>query len=191
MNWIQNALDSLLGLQVEPRDLTLLQLSLRALVVFIASLLMLRLAHKRFFAGKNAIDVLLTFILASTLSRAINGSASFFGTIAVGFILVLLHNFLTWAACRFHPFGKWLKGHSQVVIADGQIDDHTLQKHHVSRNDLEEDLRLNGSLIRPEEVQLAMLERNGEISVVPKSNNAFSEIDRSASTLRAPVERSI
>jgi len=188
MEWIQSQLDHALGLSVEPRDYTLLHLGLRALIVFAASLLMLRLAHKRFFAGKNAIDVLLSFILASTLSRAINGSAAFFGTIAVGFFLVILHNVLTWAACRYHPFGQWLKGHSQVVIAEGQVQLPALKQHHVSRHDLEEDLRLNGATSSPENVRQAVLERNGDISVMRKPQVYTVAVQDGVQTIRIQIE---
>lgn len=188
MEWIQSQLDHALGLSVEPRDYTLLHLSLRAVVVFAASLLMLRLAHKRFFAGKNAIDVLLTFVLASTLSRAINGSAAFFGTIAVGFLLVILHNVLTWAACRYHGFGQWVKGHPQVVIADGEVKEPVLKKHHVSRKDLEEDLRLNGGTTSTEHVKQAVLERNGDISVIKQPHVVTVAVQQGVQTIRIHLE---
>src|SRR5205807_9848504 len=69
-----------LGLNVEPRDLTLLQVSLRGVIVFIAALVLLRIADRRFLAKLSAFDALLGFILASMLARAINGSASFLPT---------------------------------------------------------------------------------------------------------------
>lgn len=188
MNSLHNHLDTLLGLSIEPRELSLLQLGLRSVVVFTAALLMLRLAHKRFFAGKNAIDVLLTFILASTLSRAINGSAPFFGTIAVGFFLVILHTSLTWTACRFHGFGKWLKGNVEVLVRDGQVDDRTMQKHHISLRDLNEDLRLNGGVSDLKKVAEATLERNGEISVRRKPRVVTIDVAAGVQTVRIELE---
>ena len=68
----------LLGLGHEPKDLTLLQIALRALIVFIATLIIVRLADKRFMARINALDAILTFVLGSMLARAVNGSAAFF-----------------------------------------------------------------------------------------------------------------
>ena len=188
MDWIHQILDGPLGLSVEPRELTVLQLSLRAMVVFTASLLMLRMAHKRFFAGKNAIDVLLSFVLASTLSRAINGSASFFGTLAVGFLLVILHNVLTWAACHFHGFGGWLKGHVETVVRDGEIDEQAMKKHHVSLRDLNEDLRLNGGVSDLKTVREATLERNGDISVLRKPQVFTVSVAEGVQTVRIEIE---
>ncbi|MEY2428222.1 MAG: hypothetical protein QOJ40_1107, partial [Verrucomicrobiota bacterium] len=74
----------LLGLGLEPRDVTFLQMSLRAVIVFLISLITVRFAHKRFLSSMSAFDALLGFILASMLSRAINGSAPFFQTLGTG-----------------------------------------------------------------------------------------------------------
>src|SRR5512133_1597022 len=93
-----NFLSDILGLASQPKDLTLLQVSLRGLIVFFATLVIVRLGHKRFLAKFTAFDSVLALILASALSRAINGSAPFFPTLVMGLILVLLHRGLSAAA---------------------------------------------------------------------------------------------
>jgi uncharacterized membrane protein YcaP (DUF421 family) len=145
--------------------MTVAQMSARALIVFLATLLMLRLAHKRFFAQRNTLDILLTLILASTLSRAINGSAPFFPTLVVGFGLILLHRMLTYLAARFPLVGRLVKGSAVPLIDKGKINAHVLRRHSLSTDDLQEDLRLSG-VDRPEAVRSATLERNGEVSVI-------------------------
>ena len=141
---------------------------LRGLIVFFALLFMIRLAGRRFLANRNPLDVLLTFLLASLLARAINGNTPFFGTIGTGFFLAGLYRGSAYLACRFHGFGRWLKGRSEPLVEDGQVHQKTLDRHHVSRHDLMEDLRINGNVNDPAEVKLAQLERNGMISVVKK-----------------------
>ena len=158
-------LDRLLGLNVEPGDLSTLQMSVRGLVVFVSSLVMFRMAHKRFFAQRNALDLLMTLVIASVLARAINGNAAFFPTIAVGFLLVAVHRVLCWAAVRSTSVGRLLKGHPGILIEDGEVREAAMRKHDISRHDLEEDLRING-VGNPSEVRRATLERNGEISVL-------------------------
>ncbi|MFT3781171.1 MAG: DUF421 domain-containing protein [Nibricoccus sp.] len=156
-----------MGLHTKPEQLTLLQMSLRAVVLFFAALVMLRLAHKRFFARRNTIDVLLTFVIASTLSRAINGSAAYFPTIGLGFILVFLHRLFTWLCKRFSGFEQLVKGSASVLITDGQVDHRMLQRHDLTIEDLREDVRLKGTE-DVSQVASACLERNGEISVSRK-----------------------
>src|ERR1700710_969745 len=95
------ALYAALGIGVEAQYLTILQVVLRAVVVFFASLLIVRVADKRFFAKKTAFDVILGLILASMLARAINGSEQLGPTLSAGFALAFLHRLLGWLACKF------------------------------------------------------------------------------------------
>lgn len=75
----------------------------------LATLLMVRLSSRRSLAEKTAFDAILLVILASVLSRAINGSATFFASIGASFVLVFLHRFFAWIAGRSHTFGKLIK----------------------------------------------------------------------------------
>ena len=68
---------TLLGLSLQPKDLTFVQISLRGITVFLATLIMVRLGSKRSMAHRTPFDAILRVILASVLSRAINGSAPF------------------------------------------------------------------------------------------------------------------
>ena len=167
MNELNVALDGLFGLNAEPRDLTIPQMSARALLIFACTLVMLRISHKRFFAQRNALDVLLTLIVASTLSRCINGDAALFPTIAVGFLLIVTHRLLTAVASRSHRVGKLLKGSPTPLIEDGKLNERTLREHDLSHDDVAEDLRLHG-VETPEALRRATLERNGEISVIKR-----------------------
>src|SRR5713101_2633606 len=68
MNAFWNSFDTLLGLGAEPKDLTFVQISLRGIIVFLATLIMVRLGHKRSLAHKTPFDAILLVILASVLS---------------------------------------------------------------------------------------------------------------------------
>jgi len=158
-------LSDLFGLGLEAQRLSLGQVSARAVVVFFSALFIVRLADKRFFAKKTAFDVILGFMLASMLARTINGSEQLVPTIVAGLLLALLHRLLGMLACRWPRFGDWIKGSSQTVITNGQIDHAALRRHHIGEDDLGEELRLNG-VDSVEKVKLARLERSGEVSVV-------------------------
>jgi uncharacterized membrane protein YcaP (DUF421 family) len=168
MAQIQRALFSAFGVGVEAPHLTVSQVCLRALLIFFATLTIIRIADKRFFAKKTAFDVILGFILASMMARGINGSEPIGPTIAAGFTLALLHRFLAWIACKSSRIAGWIKGHSQKLIENGRVDGDTLHKHHIGDDDLLEELRLEG-VEHPAEVKLAHLERSGEISVIKKN----------------------
>jgi uncharacterized membrane protein YcaP (DUF421 family) len=127
MNAFWNFVGPLLGLGLEPKDLTFVQISLRGIIVFIATLAMVRIGHKRSLARKTAFDAVLIVILASVLSRAINGSAE-----------------------------------------DGNLIFGAMRRNHISRHDVEEDLRLAARTENLKDIRAGYVERSGDISFIEK-----------------------
>lgn len=168
MNALCNFLQTLLGLGVEPKDLTFVQISLRGIIVFIATLTMVRLGHKRSLSHKTPFDAVLLVILASVLSRAINGSAAFFATLGGGAVLVLLHRAFAHLAYHSHAFGILVKGKPDIIVRDGQRDLRMMRRNHISEHDLEEDMRLDAHIDDLSKVRLARVERSGNISFLKK-----------------------
>lgn len=160
-------MNELLGLHLEPKDLGVGQICLRGVIVFIVSLVIVRVADRRFLAKMSAFDVILGFMLASMMARAINGSAPFFGTLVGGFVLVLLHRMLALLSYYSEAVGKLIKGEAHPVVENGQANPAALRAHKISEKDLLEEVRLHGRLSSVSEVKQATIERNGQISVLP------------------------
>src|SRR4051812_1970494 len=110
------------GEGTQATHLSLGQVLVRTVVIFFSALLVVRFADKRFFAKKTAFDVILGLILASMMSRAINGSEKLVPTIAAGFLMASLHRFLGWLACKVPQLGNFIKGHSTTLVKDGLVD---------------------------------------------------------------------
>src|SRR5947199_10057499 len=89
MDAFYNFIDPWLGLGSQPKDLTFLQISLRGIIVFLATLAMIRIGHKRSLDRQTASDAVLIRSLASVLSRAIGGSSAFVVTF-VGIVWIVL-----------------------------------------------------------------------------------------------------
>jgi uncharacterized membrane protein YcaP (DUF421 family) len=159
---------SLLGLGVEPKELTFLQVSLRGLFVFIVTLMIVRVGHKRSLAQKTAFDAVLLVILASVLSRAINGSASFFPTLGGSLVIVAFHRLLGFAAYRWHGLGVLMKGAPDILVRDGHRDHAAMRRNHISDHDLEEDMRLEAKTEDIGRIRVARVERSGDISFIKK-----------------------
>jgi uncharacterized membrane protein YcaP (DUF421 family) len=168
MNAFWNSLQTFLGLGVEPKDLTFVQISLRGIIVFLATLIMVRLGHKRPLAQKTPFDAILLVILASVLSRAINGSAAFFATLGGGVVLVLLHRLFAYLAFYSHGFGILVKGRADVIVRDGECDFPVMRRNHVSTHDLDEDIRLSLHTDDLSGIRVARVERSGDISFIKK-----------------------
>ena len=168
MDTFYNLVGPLLGLGVEPKELTFLQISIRGIIVFVATLLMIRLGHKRSLARKTPFDAVLIVILASVLSRAINGSAAFFATLGGSVVIVLIHRLFALIAYHSHAFGILIKGRPEVIVENGNFVIDTMRRNHISKHDLEEDLRLDAEFENISRVQVARVERSGDISFIKK-----------------------
>ena len=160
-------LRSLLGLDME--ELGIGHMLIRAVVVYFVGLLLVRLGEKRFIGKHTAFDVILGIMLGSVLSRAITGSSPFFPTLGAALAMVVLHWLVAMLSFHSDWFGDWVKGTPRQLIANGEIQWEVMRKSHISRLDLITALRTNAKLSDPSEVKEAYLERNGDISVIPRN----------------------
>jgi uncharacterized membrane protein YcaP (DUF421 family) len=157
-----------LGLGAEPQTLTFMQISLRGIIVFIFTLVMVRISARRSLARRTVFDSVFLVILASVLARAINGSAELLPTIGGGFAMVAFHRLLAWIAFYSHGFGNLIKGADEILIRDGELVHRKLRNNHITRHDLEEDLRLALHAEDLARIRSARLERSGDISFIEK-----------------------
>ena len=155
-----------LGLELDNQEINVWQMSLRALVVFVLAIGMIRLGNKRFMGQSTALDVMLSIVFGSIVSRAITGNAPFFPALAASLTLVLVHWLFSALAFRSRRFDTLVKGHERTLIRDGEIQWQAMKQAHISEHDLHEALRTNGKSSDLHEVKSAHLERNGAISFV-------------------------
>src|SRR5215217_6663161 len=86
-----NGLSQAFGLGLEPKHFTLLQICLRATVIYLGGLLLLRLGKNRFLGKETAFDIVVGFVLGSILSRAVNGNSPLFLSLAAAGLFIGLH----------------------------------------------------------------------------------------------------
>ena len=158
-------LEAFVGLGGE--DITWLQMSVRAVLVFLAGVALVRLAGKRAFGNWSALDIILSIILGSSLSRALTGNAPFVQTLVAMTVLVLLYRLVASGTARFHGLGRLVKGEAAKLISEGEVDRAALRRHRLGDHDLEEALRSPG-VNDPSEVRAAYIERGGDISVLKR-----------------------
>lgn len=145
------------------------QMSIRAIVIFLFGLVLVRFAGKRLFGQWGAMDIVLSVIIGSNLSRILTGGAPFLPTLAATALLVALYAVLSHAAVRFPRLGPILKGHSALLVSDGKPDARALARQGVGEQDLAQALRCAG-IEDIRDVRSAYLERSGQISVLKRSD---------------------
>lgn len=121
----------------------------RVVLLFICGLAILRLAGRRVFGKWSALDVIISIVVGSNLSRAPTGSAPLWGTLAATTLLMALHWVLAKVAAHSGAMSRLLEGRSIPLGRGGQLEEQNLVRHAVSEADLNEALRSAGLDTRP------------------------------------------
>ena len=166
---LQSALEQLqsfFGFDRSLEDVNSFQMALRALLIYVLALSLVRIGSKRFLSQATAFDIIVAIMLGSILSRAINGSAPLLPTLLASGALVALHWVFAVLAYNTSFFGPLVKGEPRLLIKDGTVQEDQMRAAKLSEHDLEQALRAH-SLQDPSRVRRAYLERDGSISIVP------------------------
>src|ERR1700704_4548138 len=126
------------------KNLDVLQMSSRAILVFFITLILLRIAGVRTFGKKSAFDNVIIIMLGSVLSRAVVGASPFIPTTVACLSFVLVHWLLAWLSLYNKTIGRWVKGEKASLYTAEKGGENTgnMKKARISRKDLDEGLRL-------------------------------------------------
>ncbi|WP_448699916.1 DUF421 domain-containing protein [Mucilaginibacter sp. AW1-3] len=163
-----NVLVSIFG---EGKDLTIYQMSARAIVIYFVALVLIRISGRRTFGKHSAFDNVIAIILGAILSRAVVGASPFAATIICSLALVVLHRLLAMLCIYSETLSHIVKGQSMSLYKNSKIEEDNLKASLMTRNDLMADLRLRGQVQTLHEVEEVVMETSGEVSVVKKKKN--------------------
>jgi uncharacterized membrane protein YcaP (DUF421 family) len=152
----------------EGENLTVLQMSARAVVTFIICILFIRIAGMRSFGMRMPFDTVITILLGAILSRPIVGASPFLPSVVAAGIIALMHRLFAWIAIYSRTFGKIIKGEEVILYENGKFFEENMRSCLISMKDLIENVRLAGHVDSFEKVKIIYVERNGEISIVKK-----------------------
>ena len=145
------------------------ELVLRAAVVYAFLLVLLRLTGKRQIGQLAPFDLVLLLVLSNAVQNSMNGGDnSLVGGLASAATLVALNYAVGYATFRNKRFEALIEGRPQVVIHNGRVFDDVMRHAKLTHHELSAALRQAGCSC-PEDVQTAVLENNGSISVVVRS----------------------
>jgi uncharacterized membrane protein YcaP (DUF421 family) len=187
---VERIVELALGIGEEARDLAFWQMALRAILVYLAVLLIVRLGKKRFMSRATAFDVIVGIILGSVASRAITGNAPLLPTLTATAVIMALHWLFSAMAVRADWFGSAIKGHSRMLVKDGKVDQEALCAAHMTDRDLAEALREKG-VAAPEEAAEARLERSGNVSAIkrkPEPRIVSVDVEPGVQTVRLELD---
>ena len=141
---------------------------LRATAIYALVMVLVRVSGKRAVGQFTPFDLVLLILIGNAVQNGINGGDnSLTGAAIMATTLVALNYLVAFVTSRSRAAEKVVEGVPVVLARDGRLFRSVLRRELVSEEDFREALRMNG-VEDVTGVQLALLETNGSISVVPK-----------------------
>jgi len=141
---------------------------LRAAAVYLALLVLFRIAGKRTLADITNFDFVLLLIIGEAAQQALIGEDfSLTNAVLVVATLILIDIGLGYVKERSAALDKLLEGMPVVLLENGEPIEQHLKKSRVNVSDVLAAARELQGLERLEDIKYAVLERNGKISIVP------------------------
>ena len=142
---------------------------IRGLAVYVFLLIVFRFAGKRTLAQTSSFELVLLLIISETVQEALIDDDH---SVTNGFLLVLtlvsITIFLSWIKQRFPKADKWLEEEPLIILENGKPHKHRMDKVRVDEREILSAARRLQGLTRLDEIKYAILESNGEITIVPK-----------------------
>ncbi|MBE3574483.1 MAG: DUF421 domain-containing protein [Firmicutes bacterium] len=146
-------------------------LAIRVVVMYGAVLAATRLSGKRELGQVSPFDFVVAVMLGDLAVITIEDGdkALFYGLVPLA-IIVVLEVLVAWLAQKSRPLRYLISGKPVMLMADGQILADGLRRARMTVEDLQAALRENG-FFRVSDVNYALIENNGKVSVLPKSQH--------------------
>ena len=136
-----------------------------ALLYYAVLLAILRLAGKRLAGQTTTLDLVVLIALAVVIQGALLEPGRLNAVVFVVTVFAA-HRLLAVASARSRFVRELVRGRPVVLIEDGRIDRHRLEREGLSLADLHAGLRKLG-YEDPKEIKTAVLEETGQISAIP------------------------
>jgi uncharacterized membrane protein YcaP (DUF421 family) len=143
-----------------------LELVARAVLVYGALLVMMRIAGKRDVGQLSVFDLLVILLIAEAVSSAIQGgNESVTGGLIIVAVVIALNRLIAIAGDRVPAFGRVIEGTPTEIVRHGRMLEDNMHKENISEDELMTAIRGHG-VDDISKVQRAVLETDGTISVI-------------------------
>lgn len=143
---------------------------IRAIVIYLVILVLFRLTGKRTLAQLTTIDLVLLLIISEATQQALVGDDySITTAVLVITTLVLVDRAADWLKFRFKAADRIAEGTPLVLVEHGEPLHDRLRKEHVTIDEVLTVARKSQGLLRLADIDYAVLEKSGGISIIPAS----------------------
>lgn len=159
-----------------------MEVVVRGLVVYTFLFLVFRVSGKRTLSEATTFDLVLLLIISETTQQAmVNDDHSMTNGALLILTLVAVDIGLSLIKRRFPALEPLLDGMAVILVRDGELNLDRMRKERVDVSDILEAARLQRGLDKLSQIKLAVLERSGQISVIPKGNDRLPELAHGSS----------
>ena len=143
---------------------------IRAVVVYLFLLLAFRFTGKRQVGQLRPFDLVVLLIISNVVQNAVIGPDNSLGGGLLGAVVILVLNLiLVEVTFRSKRLRRLFEAAPTILVHNGRLLQKNLARERISLDDLHAAMRRAG-VIDVEHVHVAMLEENGGISVIPRTN---------------------
>lgn len=142
---------------------------LRAAAIYAFLLMLFRITGRRALSEITTFDFVLMLVIGEATQQALLGDDfSVINAFVVIATLVLIDILLSLFKERSPKVGRFLDGVPLIVVEYGRPLTERLRKARLTEEDILEAARQSQGLERLEQIRFAVLEKNGQISVIPE-----------------------
>lgn len=145
------------------------QFVLRAAIVYVVLLGMLRLSGKRAAGQFTPFDMILVVLLGNAVQNSLLGEdVSLLGGLILAATLIGLNWLVGLASSRSRRVDRLVEGVPVLLARNGQVYRQVLKREMITESDFDEAMR-QADCATHENIRLALLETNGKISIVTRA----------------------
>ena len=148
----------------------LVRVAVVGVLAYSGLVLLLRISGKRTLSKMNAFDLVVTVALGSTLATVLLSTNVALAEGLLAFALLIFLQFgVTWLSVRSSTFRRFVKNEPKLLFYDGRFLRGAMRVERVTEEEVEAAVRQQG-LANFEEVGAAVLETDGSVTVVPRTD---------------------
>lgn len=142
---------------------------LNTVAIYIALLIVFRIAGRRSLGNMTNFDMVVVLIISESVQQALIGNDNSITNAALVFVtLVSVDIGLSLLRLRFRKIDAYIQGVPTILIDEGECRVEAMRRARVDLADILESARLKHGLERLEQIRYAILETSGEISIIPR-----------------------
>lgn len=146
---------------------TFFEILLRTTVIYVVILIGLRLAGKREIGQMTVIDLVVLLLISNAVQNAMVGpDTSLPGGIFAAVALLLINMLVNRLSVRVPRLRRWVEGTPTLLVLHGETIPDNLRREGIDDETLAAALREH-AILNINQVEMAVLEIDGSISVVP------------------------